>query len=128
MKCLLDTHTFLWLVEGNPRLSAAARGALANPANELFFSVASVWELAIKTGNKKLTLIDPLDVYVSKWTATYQLALLPVDAPHALAVARLPAHHNDPFDRVMIATAQVEGMTLLTADAKFAPYSVPILW
>lgn len=128
MKCLLDTHTFLWLVEGNPRLSGAAQVALADPANELFLSAASVWELAIKTGSNKLTLSDPLDVFVNKWATTYQLTLLPVSVPHALAVANLPDHHRDPFDRALIASAQVEDMTLITADAKFALYPVPVLW
>jgi PIN domain nuclease of toxin-antitoxin system len=128
MKLLLDTHTFLWVVEGSPNLSATAQAALADPANELFLSVASVWELAIKTGNKKLTLSDPLDVFVGKWTVTYQIALLPIDTPHALAVLGLPDHHRDPFDRMLIAQALVEGMTLVSGDAKFAPYAVPILW
>jgi PIN domain nuclease of toxin-antitoxin system len=128
MKLLLDTHTFLWLVEGSPNLSAAAQAALTDPANELYLSVASVWELAIKTGNKKLVLTEPLDQFVGKWTVTYQLALLPIDTSHALAVAGLPDHHRDPFDRILIAQAQVEGMTLVSADAKFTPYSVPILW
>ena len=73
MKLLLDTHAFLWLVEGSPNLSTAAWVALGDPANELVLSVASVWELAIKTGNKKLVLSDPLDAFVGKWTATYQL-------------------------------------------------------
>ena len=128
MKLLLDTHTFLWLVEGSPKLSAAAQAALADPANESYLSVASVWELAIKTGNKKLSLTDPLDKFVGKWTVAYQLALLPIDTPHALAVVGLPDHHRDPFDRILIAQALVERMTLLSADAKFASYSVPILW
>ncbi len=128
MKLLLDTHAFLWLVEGSPSLSAVAQAALADPGNELFFNVASVWELAIKTGNKKLTLNDPLDAFVGKWTVTYQLTLLPIDTPHALAVAGLPDHHRDPFDRILIAQALVEGMTLVSADVKFVPYSVPILW
>ena len=128
MKLLLDTHAFLWLVEGSPHLSAAARAALADPANELYLSVASVWELAIKTGNKKLTLSDPLDSFVGKWALTYQLALLPINTPHALAVAGLPDHHRDPFDRMLIVQALVEGMTLVSADAKSAPYPVPILW
>jgi PIN domain nuclease of toxin-antitoxin system len=66
VKLLLDTHTFLWLVEGSPKLSATATAALADPVNELFLSVASVWELAIKTGNKKLALSNPLDVYVAR--------------------------------------------------------------
>ena len=128
MKLLLDTHTFLWLVEGNSKLSAAAQIALADPANELFLSVGSVWELAIKTGNKKLTLSDPLDAFVSKWIVAYQMFLLPIDISHALAVGGLPDHHRDPFDRILIAQAMVEGMTLVSADNKFAPYSVPILW
>ena len=108
MKLLLDTHTFLWLVEGSPSLSSAAQAALADPANELFLSVASVWELAIKTGNKKLALSEPLATFVGKWTVTYQLTLLPIDTPHPLAVVGLPDHHRDPFDRILIAQALVE--------------------
>ena len=128
MKLLLDTHTFLWLVEGSPNLSKAATAALADPANELFLSAASVWELAIKTANRKLHLSDPLDAFVGKWTSTYQLAPLPITTPHALAVVDLPDHHRDPFDRILIAQVLVEGMTLVSADGRFAPYAVPILW
>jgi PIN domain nuclease of toxin-antitoxin system len=128
MKLLLDTHAFLWLIEGNPNLSSAAQVALADPANELHLSVASVWELAIKTSNKKLVLADPLDAFIGKWTATYQLVPLSIDMAHALAVVGLPDHHRDPFDRILIAQAMVERMTLVSADAKFAAYSVSILW
>jgi PIN domain nuclease of toxin-antitoxin system len=128
MNLLLDTHTFLWLVEGGPKLSAAAQAALADPANELYLSAASVWELAIKTGNKKLVLSDPLDLFVGKWTVAYQLAPLPIETAHALAVVGLPDHHRDPFDRILIAQALVEGMTLVSADANVAAYPVPILW
>jgi PIN domain nuclease of toxin-antitoxin system len=128
MKLLLDTHAFLWLVEGSPNLSPAAQAAFANPAHVLYLSTASVWEIAIKTGNKKLSLSDLLDVFISKWTAAYQLVLLPIDTPRALAVVKLPDHHRDPFDRILIAQARVEGMTLVSADAKLSPYPVPILW
>jgi PIN domain nuclease of toxin-antitoxin system len=130
MKLLLDTHTFLWLVVGSPHLSAAAQVALADPANELFLSVASVWELAIKTSRPKqqLKLTDPLDVYLAKWTAIYQLNLLPIQSPHALHVVRLQDHHRDPFDRILIAQAVVEGMTLVSGDGRFASYPVTILW
>ena len=130
MKLLLDTHTFLWLVVGSPNLSAAAQAALADPANELYLSVASVWELAIKTSRPKpqLTLTDPLDVYIAKWTAIYQLNVLSVELPHALHVVGLPDHHRDPFDRILIAQALVEGMTVVSGDNKFAAYPVPILW
>jgi PIN domain nuclease of toxin-antitoxin system len=130
MKLLLDTHTFLWLVVGSPNLSAVARVALADPTNELFLSVASVWELAIKTSSPKpqLKLTDPLNVYIGKWTAIYQLELLPIQSPHALHVVGLPNHHRDPFDRILIAQALVEGMTLVSGDGTFAAYPVTILW
>ena len=130
MKLLLDTHTFLWLIVGSPNLSSSAQVALADPGNELFLSVASVWELAIKTSRPKqqLKLTDPLDEYIAKWTTTYQLNLLSVQLPHALHVVELPDHHRDPFDRILIAQAVVEGMTLVTADNKFGSYPVRILW
>jgi PIN domain nuclease of toxin-antitoxin system len=128
MRLLLDTHAFLWLVEGSPNLSAAARAVLADPANDVYLSAASVWELAIKVGNKKLTLSDTLDVFVPKWTAAYQLDALPVRFIHVYGVLGLPAHHKDPFDRLLVAQAMVEGMRLLTSDSKFAPYGVPIVW
>ncbi|MGD0041555.1 MAG: type II toxin-antitoxin system VapC family toxin [Isosphaeraceae bacterium] len=128
MKLLLDTHTFLWLVEGSPKLSATAAAAIADPVNELFLSVASVWELAIKTGNKKLKLSDPLDVYVARWTPVYQIDLLPIQSSHALAVTGLPDHHRDPFDRMLISQSQIEGIILMSGDTKLAPYGIPILW
>jgi PIN domain nuclease of toxin-antitoxin system len=128
MKLLLDTHTFLWLIEGSPSLSTAAQIALADPAHELFLSAASVWELAIKTSNRKLVLTGPLDQFVGKWTATYQLTPVPIETAHALAVAGLPDHHRDPFDRILVAQALVEGMTLVSGDAKIASYSVLVLW
>ncbi len=128
MKLLLDAHTFLWLVEGNSNLSATAQSALADPAHDLHLSVASDWELAIKTAIKKLVLNEPLDEFVGKWTVRYQLALLSIETPHALAIAGLPDHHRDPFDRMLIAQAMVVGMAVVTADPKFAPYSVPVLW
>jgi PIN domain nuclease of toxin-antitoxin system len=84
MKLLLDTHTFLWLVEESPSLSAPAQAALVSPTNDLYLSVASVWELAIKSSIKKLALSDPLDEFVRNWTTAYQLAPLPIQTAHAL--------------------------------------------
>lgn len=128
MKLLLDTHTFLWLVAGASSLSAPATKALGDPTHELFLSAASVWELAIKIGSKKLTLIEPLDTYIAKWTQVYQLTLLPIECAHAVAVTGLPDVHRDPFDRMLISQAQIEGMTLVSADARLASYGLPILW
>lgn len=128
MKLLLDTHTFLWLVEGSPKLGAAAAAALGDPNNDLFLSVASVWELAIKIGSKKLTLSDPLDVYVARWTPAYQLDLLPIGPSHALAVIGLPDLHRDPFDRMLISQSQIEGMTLVSGDTRLGSYGVAMIW
>ncbi|MFN9717940.1 MAG: type II toxin-antitoxin system VapC family toxin [Planctomycetota bacterium] len=130
MKLLLDTHTFLWLVDGNSSLSATAQAAICDPSNALFFSIASVWEMAIKTSrtNPQLKLNEPLDQYIARWTAAYQVQVLPIDLQHALHVAVLPKHHADPFDRMLIAQAEVEAMTLVSADRKFASYSSQLLW
>lgn len=130
MKLLLDTHTFLWLVDGNSSLSATAQTALCDPSNALFFSIASVWEMAIKTSrtNPQLKLNEPLDQFIARWTEAYQVQLLPIYLQHALHVAGLPKHHADPFDRLLIAQAEVEGMTLVSADRKFASYSSRLLW
>jgi len=130
MRLLLDTHTFLWLVVGSANLSSAARVGLADPSNQLFLSVASIWELAIKISspNPQLKLADPLDVYLAKWTVTYQLNLLPIESKHALGVVGLPNHHRDPFDRILIAQALAEGMTLVSGDGMFRSYPVAILW
>jgi PIN domain nuclease of toxin-antitoxin system len=128
VKLLLDTHAFLWLVEGSPNLSQAAQAALTDPLNELFLSVASAWEMAIKISNGKLRLSEPLDRFIAKWTATYLLEQVPIQMTHAVAVAALLPHHRDPFDRLLIAQSQIEGMQLVSGDGKFAPYGIPIVW
>lgn len=128
MKLLLDTHTFLWLIDGNPRLSSTAADALADVGNQLYFSVASVWELVIKVGNRKLALADPVGAYLKKWTEIYEIDLLPVEPSHVLGIADLPVPHRDPFDRLIISQAIFEEMTLVTADRAFMEYPVRILW
>ena len=130
MRLLLDTHTLLWLVDGHPNLSGSARFALMNPENDLFISVASIWELAIKTmkPNQPLILNDPLDIYLAKWLPVYQLTVLPILELHALELLTLPDHHRDPFDRILIAQARQENMTIVTADGKFADYPITIIW
>jgi len=127
---LLDTHTFIWLVDGGTQLSPAAKAAVVDPQNTLVLSVASIWEMAIKTCLPKnpLVLSDPLETYLAKWVPAYQVRVLPVETHHALGVPHLPVHHRDPFDRIMIAQAITEGMSLVTADAKFTGYPVPVIW
>jgi PIN domain nuclease of toxin-antitoxin system len=130
MRLLLDTHTLLWLVDGHPNLSGPARSALMDPENDLFISVASIWELAIKTTkpNQPLILNDPIDIYLAKWLPVYQLTVLPILQLHALELLTLPDHHRDPFDRILIAQARQENMTVVTADGKFADYPITIIW
>lgn len=130
MKLLLDTHTLLWLVDGDAQLTQPARNAIADPANELFISVATTWELAIKTTKapKPLILSDPLDVYLAKWLPVYGVNVLAIGQAHALGVLTLPDHHRDPFDRIMIAQALCEGMTLVSGDGHVSSYPVSRIW
>lgn len=127
MYLLLDTHTLIWHRDGNKRLSAAAFRMLANPANRVFISIATLWEMAIKRSLKKLnTEKAPLE-----YLAFYQsrgAKLLTITPEHAKAVESLPFHHRDPFDRMLIAQAQVEGLTILTVDEIFSQYDIQTKW
>lgn len=128
MRLLLDTHVFIWMMIDDTRLSATAKTALADPANQLWLSAASVWEMSIKVGIGKLTLADPLPSFVSDGLVKARASELPVTIRHALRVATFPLHHTDPFDRIIAAQALDESMSLVTADAKLAPYGVSIIW
>jgi PIN domain nuclease of toxin-antitoxin system len=127
MKLLLDTHAFIWWDSDPAQLSAAALSALCDPANEVWLSVASVWEMVIKAQLGKLTLRLPLVGIVSQQQAN-GLRVLPVTLAHVLAVEGLPPIHKDPFDRVLIAQANVEGAEMVSADAMVRQYSVRVLW
>ena len=123
MRLLLDTHTFLWWSDDHHRLTRAARHAIAN-ADAVYVSVASAWEVAVKTALRKLRLDVPFEhaVEINRFSG------LPVEFRHAAVVATLPLHHTDPFDRILVAQTQVEGLTLVTHDHRFEPYRIPVLW
>src|SRR5438128_11497430 len=127
MKLLLDTHAFIWWDSDPVQLSAPALTALRDPANEVWLSVASVWEMVIKAQLGKLALRLPLAHIVSQQQAN-GLRILPVTLAHALGVEGLPAIHKDPFDRVLIAQANVEGAELVSADQVVRQYPVRVLW
>jgi PIN domain nuclease of toxin-antitoxin system len=110
------------------RLSPRSQALLLDPENELFLSSASSWEIAIKYSIGKLRLPTPPAQYVPSRMETSGTSALPVLHAHALHVATLPPHHGDPFDRLLIAQAQLEGLTLLTVDRQFGAYEVEILW
>jgi PIN domain nuclease of toxin-antitoxin system len=120
---LLDTHIVLWWLADDPLLSAAARAAIADPASDIFVSAATVWEIAIKTALGKLT-------FPVKETASILdeagFTPLGIDVAHAVLAGGLPAHHSDPFDRMLIAQASCEGLTIVTADPKMKLYQVPV--
>lgn len=126
MRLLLDTHVWLWLQTAPERLGDTLELA-EDPANELLLSAASSWEVAIEWALGKLPLPDPPEVYVPERMATNGVVALPVSHRHALAVAALPPHHRDPFDRLLIAQAAAEDVTLVTADRALEPYDVDVL-
>jgi PIN domain nuclease of toxin-antitoxin system len=127
MKGLLDTHTFIWWDSDPAKLSAKALAFLRDPANTVLLSVVSVWEILIKLQLGKLTLTTPLATIVAQQQAN-GIKILPVTLDHVLAVGNLPTPHKDPFDRLLVAQANVEGAVLLSADAIFSRYPVNVLW
>lgn len=120
---MLDTHTFLWFIDDNPRLSVRAKGLLESDA-DLLLSIASLWEIAIKISIGKLTLTQPYNDFVLHQLADNAIEILPVRLSHLAAVSALPFHHRDPFDRLLIAKALIEQLPILTMDAAFDSYSV----
>ncbi|HEY4002320.1 MAG TPA: type II toxin-antitoxin system VapC family toxin [Candidatus Xenobia bacterium] len=128
MTLLLDTHAFLWFVWDDPQLSATAKALIEDPTNRKLLSVASCWEIAIKTGNGKLTLDAPAAVFIPRELANNGFDLLAITLAHATAVETLPQHHKDPFDRLLIVQTQIEGVSIVSVDVAFDPYGVARLW
>lgn len=128
MRALLDTHAFLWWITNDPRLSRKVHEIISDSENELFLSVASGWEMAIKVGLGRLQLPPNLEHFILEQMALNAIESLPVQMSHALHVYKLPAHHRDPFDRMLIAQAQLENLPILTVDPQIARYSVKVIW
>ncbi len=124
MRVLLDTQCWLWLAAAPDRLSASSRALLESTENELYLSAASAWEIAIKHARGRLELPEPPSGYVPSRMTLLRTLPLSVEHAHALQVSLLPPHHRDPFDRVLIAQAQLEDLPLLTADRVFNRYDV----
>ena len=128
MTYLLDTGVWLWSVGDPSRISRKARDVMADVSHEVFLSAVTSWEVAIKAASGKLHLPEPPDLYVPRRMASQGLRPLAVSHEHALTVFALPAYHRDTFDRLLIAQAKVEGMTLISADKIFDRYPVQLLW
>lgn len=127
MRLLVDTHAFLWFVAGDAQLSRPARRALEHPDAELHVSAATVWEMAIKSSLGRLTLPLPAAEYIAG-KVQHGVRMLPIEWSHAAAVEKLPFHHRDPFDRLLVAQARAEGLTIVTGDRAFRRYGVTVLW
>ena len=124
MKLLLDTHTFIWWQEESNTVPIRVKRLIKNPKNSIYFSVVVAWEIAIKKSLGKLK--TPEDV--KEAIAENRFLTLPITIDHALAVQHLPHHHKDPFDRLLIAQAKIENLTLVSRDAHFKRYDVETVW
>ena len=128
MTLLLDTHTLLWFLTNDASLSVRARQAIEDPANAKQVSAASLWEVAIKSGLGKLNLPAPYDEVFPRQLELNGFELVPITPAHCITLVALPLHHRDPFDRILVAQAKTEGLTLVTDDGKLRAYNVPLLW
>ena len=128
MRLLLDTHSFLWFIGGDKSLSAYARSLIEDDDNEVFLSVASLWEIAIKVSLGKLRLEQPFDLLIPQQLYVNNIELCAITVQHASVVATLPFHHRDPFDRLLIAQALVEQLLIIGHDQIFDAYAVQRIW
>ena len=127
MKAILDTHAFLWALAGDARMSRHARDIFAGPA-DLSLSIASIWEILIKVQSGKLNFPRPAGPYVLSRLAENRIKTLPISIDHLLALERLPMHHRDPFDRILIAQGLEEKLPIITSDPLFRNYPVEVIW
>ena len=128
MRLLLDTHAFLWFCADDPSLSAVAKGRIEDARNDRLLSVASIWEMAIKVSLGQLQLSVELTELIARGAEQNGIGILDVTREHAVGVVALPFHHRDPFDRLLVAQAFAEGLTIVGADAAFDGYAVPRIW
>ena len=127
MKYLLDTHTLIWFLEGDKRLSTTAKVIICNNDADVYVSIVSLWEMAIKISLGKLELSQSLDQIFDK-LPQQNITLLPIQPAHVLAVLSLPFEHRDPFDRLLIGQALVENMKFISIEALFLRYGVHRVW
>lgn len=128
MNVLLDTHAFLWWVTDDSQLSSTAKATIADPANTVYLSVVSAWEIIIKEQSGKLSLPEPPETYIPSRLISNRFISLDVQMQHVLQIGSLPSFHRDPFDRLLIAQSQIENIPLLTVDHLISQYPVNVIW
>jgi PIN domain nuclease of toxin-antitoxin system len=128
MKLLIDAHALVWYVDQDHLLRPTARAAIADPSNDRLLGAGTLWEIAIKAGLKKLGLSRPYRLWMEQAIAGLAMTILPITVDHADVQAGLPYHHRDPFDRLLVAQALVESMSVVSADAQLDAYGINRLW
>jgi PIN domain nuclease of toxin-antitoxin system len=128
MRLLIDSHALIWYVDQHQQLSAASHAAMSDPFNELLLSAGTIWEIAIKIGLGKLVLTQPYLLWMSQAQSDLGITVLPITLEYADAQASLPKHHSDPFDRLIVAQALIEEVSIISADAKLDAYGITRLW
>jgi PIN domain nuclease of toxin-antitoxin system len=127
VRMLLDTHTFLWAISDDPRLSRRAAQIFIGPS-DLWLSVVSVWEILIKVNKGQIPIPDPAGPYLMKKLAENRIDLLPITLDHVLKIEAIPMHHRDPFDRMLIAQSMDEDWPIITSDPMFKKYPIRVIW
>ncbi len=125
---LLDTHVLIWWLTADKRLSPKAADVIRSRKNLLYWSTASSWEMSIKYALGRLELDEPLEILLPAELAKNQIEIMPIENEQAILAGQLPLYHKDPFDRMLIAQAQLESMEIITDDSKFKLYDVDIYW
>ena len=128
MKLLIDSHALIWYVDQDNLLSPPAHAALSDPNNDLLFSAGSIWEISIKVGLGKLALSVPFSNWMASAISDLRLTILPITVQYAEVQAGLPRHHGDPFDRLLVAHALVEGVPIVSADVTMDLYGIRRIW
>lgn len=128
MRILLDTSTFIWFIGGNKKLSEKAREVIENFENELYMSVTSLWEMAIKIGIGKLELSESFDKLIPKEIKDNEINIIQIELPHLYKMMELPLHHRDPFDRLIIAQGIIRQLPIIGCDKMFKFYDIDIIW
>ncbi len=128
MRLLLDTHAFLWFLLNDPQLSTTAQAVIVDPLNNVEISPASYWEIAIKIGLKKYALPEPYQAFMEREIADNDFQILSIEPKHTAVLTTMPLHHKDPFDRLLVAQAMVEGIPLVSADPRLDAYGVTRIW
>jgi PIN domain nuclease of toxin-antitoxin system len=128
MRLLIDSHALIWYVDQHQQLSPTSRAVISDPSNDLLLSAGSIWEIAIKIGLGKLVLTQPFSLWMSQALDDLGITILPITVEYADAQASLAKHHSDPFDRLIVAQAIVEKVSIVSADARMDAYGITRVW